>query len=304
MNNPLVSVHMITYNHAPYIAEAIESVLMQKTNFAFELILGEDCSPDNTRQICQEYADKYPNIVKLLPADKNIGSVPNFMKTLKACKAKYVAICDGDDYWTDPNKLQIQTDFLENNPDYVACFHDGFIVNDDTGEQFLAGKIESEGLVDFENNFIIRGGGLVPTASFFFRNVLKDKYPDFLYNILPTDWAVHILLGYYGKMNYLKKPMCAYRRHAGNCWFTFEDNPDVFIKRSSSDVEVLKEFNEFTKGEFNEAVQKAVEKRYNAWFKKRYSTRVKDNWFLFKLFPRPYFHLFRKYFFKNFLFLK
>mgnify|MGYP001248218371 CR=1 FL=1 len=116
---PLVSVHMITYNHEKYIAQAIEGVLMQKTNFLFELVIGEDCSTDSTRVICKEYADRYPNIIKLLPdAGKNLGMMENAIRTTMACTGKYIALCEGDDYWTDPYKLQKQVDFLEAHNDY------------------------------------------------------------------------------------------------------------------------------------------------------------------------------------------
>ena len=116
--NPLVSVHMITYNHEKYIAQAIESALMQKTNFDYEIVIGEDCSTDKTRKIVDTYAKKYPDKIKLILNEKNIGMIPNFIKTLNMCRGKYIAMLEGDDYWTDPYKLQKQVDFLETNPDY------------------------------------------------------------------------------------------------------------------------------------------------------------------------------------------
>lgn len=109
----LVSVCMITYNHELYIADAIESIITQKTNFSFELIIGEDHSTDNTFNICLEYQKKYPNIIKLIRSSKNIGFKENFYKSLKACSGKYIAFCEGDDYWIDLFKLQKQINFLE-----------------------------------------------------------------------------------------------------------------------------------------------------------------------------------------------
>jgi glycosyltransferase involved in cell wall biosynthesis len=117
-NQTLVSVCMITYNHEPYIREAIEGVLMQECNYQNKLVIGEDCSTDKTRRICREYAQKYPEIIKLLPSEKNLGTIPNFLRTLQACTGQYIAFCEGDDYWTDPCKLQKQVDFLNTNPDY------------------------------------------------------------------------------------------------------------------------------------------------------------------------------------------
>lgn len=114
-NDILVSVWMTTYNHESYISEAIEGVLNQKTNFSYELIIGEDNSTDNTRQICLDYENKYPGTIKLILNNQNIGLIANYNMTLQKCKGKYVAYCDGDDYWSDPLKLQKQVDFLERN---------------------------------------------------------------------------------------------------------------------------------------------------------------------------------------------
>jgi glycosyltransferase involved in cell wall biosynthesis len=121
MGNPLVSVCMITYNHEFYIREAIEAVLMQKTNFPIELIIGEDCSNDNTRKIVREYEKKYPAIIVGQYPETNRGMMENFTTVLQSARGKYIALCEGDDYWTDPLKLQKQVDFLEENGDYSLC---------------------------------------------------------------------------------------------------------------------------------------------------------------------------------------
>lgn len=114
---PLVSICMITYNHESYIKQALNSVLMQKCDFLYEIIIGEDCSKDETLKICQEFSNRHPQI-KLLPTSTNLGMIPNFVRTLKACKGKYIAILEGDDYWCDPLKLKKQVDFLEANAEY------------------------------------------------------------------------------------------------------------------------------------------------------------------------------------------
>lgn len=123
-NNKLsVSICMITYNHEPYIAEAINGVVMQKCDFPIELVIGEDCSTDSTRKICEEYADNF-SLIKLLPSERNIGMFNNFNRTLQSCTGKYIAICEGDDYWIDEYKLQKQVDFLENNEDFGVVHAD------------------------------------------------------------------------------------------------------------------------------------------------------------------------------------
>jgi glycosyltransferase involved in cell wall biosynthesis len=127
-NIPLVSICMITYNHELYIKQAIESIIMQDTNFQFELIIGDDCSSDNTIQICESYKERYPWI-KLHKAASNYGVIKNFIRTLHLCKGKYIALCEGDDYWVDRNKLQLQIDFLEDKAEYSMVFTDYSVVD-------------------------------------------------------------------------------------------------------------------------------------------------------------------------------
>ena len=110
---PLVSVCMTTYNHEHYIAEAIESVITQRVNFALEIVIGEDCSTDNTLAICRDYQSRYPEIIRIVAWENNIGMHANYRRTIEACSGKYIAMLDGDDYFTDPNKLQMQVDALE-----------------------------------------------------------------------------------------------------------------------------------------------------------------------------------------------
>ena len=119
-----VSVCMLTYNHEPFIADAIEGVLMQEADFGIELVIGEDCSTDKTRTLCEAYAAKFPDKINLLPTSKNLGIQKNFLRTFSACLgAEYVALCDGDDRWTDKNKLSVQVEFLRQNPYFTAHAH-------------------------------------------------------------------------------------------------------------------------------------------------------------------------------------
>lgn len=132
---PVVSVCMITYNHEKFIAQAIESVLMQKTNFDFELVIGEDFSIDRTREICISYKRKYPEKINLILNEKNLGMIPNFINTIHQCKGEYIALLEGDDFWTDPYKLQKQVDFLESNTEFSACAHQSETIYDFKIEQ-------------------------------------------------------------------------------------------------------------------------------------------------------------------------
>jgi len=127
---PLVSTLMLTYNHAPYVARAIEGVVQQKTNFAFELVIGEDCSTDGTREIVFDYAKRFPDIIRVITSEQNVGMKKNGYRTYQACRGKYVTYCEGDDYWHRLDKLQLQTDYLESHPDcgLVYSDHDRYFV--------------------------------------------------------------------------------------------------------------------------------------------------------------------------------
>ena len=118
---PLVSVCVTAYNHAPYIAECLESILSQRTDFGVEIIIGEDCSRDSTRQICEAYAERYEERIRLLESERNVGMRANYRRVVEAARGEWIAFCDGDDYFTDQNKLQMQVDALRARPDCALC---------------------------------------------------------------------------------------------------------------------------------------------------------------------------------------
>ena len=121
--NPTVSISCITYNHEKYIKDAITGFLMQKTDFPIEIVISDDCSTDSTLSIVQDYCRSHPDQIRLMANERNIGVVPKFSQAIGACKGKYIALCEGDDYWIDPLKLQKQVDFLEAHPECSICCH-------------------------------------------------------------------------------------------------------------------------------------------------------------------------------------
>jgi glycosyltransferase involved in cell wall biosynthesis len=132
-NLPLVSICCITYNHEKYIAQAIDSFLMQETDFDVEIVIGDDCSTDATPLIIEEYRLKYPGKIRVLPRKKNLGSEVNFIKTIQECNGKYVALCEGDDYWTDSLKLEKQVKALEDRPTFSICVTKHSILDEESG---------------------------------------------------------------------------------------------------------------------------------------------------------------------------
>lgn len=126
---PMVSIQMLAYNHEKYIKKALDSILMQKVNFTYEIVVGEDCSQDSTRTILLQYKEKYPDKIKLILHEKNVGMLKNSNYIREQCIGKYCAVCEGDDYWTDPYKLKKQIEFLEKNPEYVGTAHKVMVVD-------------------------------------------------------------------------------------------------------------------------------------------------------------------------------
>lgn len=210
MSEVMVSVCMITYNHEAFIKEAIEGVLMQQTSFPIELVIGEDCSTDRTREICIEYQQKYPDKIRLLLNEKNLGMMPNFIQTLNACTGKYIALCEGDDYWTDPLKLQKQVDFLEENEAYAICFHDVEVVFENKVPEKGKG-FEYEGNKDeFTFDDLLFTGNLMHTPSVVFRRQEKT-FPEI--DAVTGDYFLHLYNAYYGKIKRLREKMACYRVH-------------------------------------------------------------------------------------------
>lgn len=134
MQEPLVSIVCITYNHESYLRKALDGFLMQETSFPVEIVLAEDCSSDGTRLICEEYAAKYPDRINYIWSEYNVGAVANERRAMAAARGKYIATCEGDDYWTDPLKLQHQVDFMEAHPECSVTWHRYRILNGMTGE--------------------------------------------------------------------------------------------------------------------------------------------------------------------------
>lgn len=212
MELPLLSVCLITYNHEKFIRQAIEGILMQKVDFDWELIIADDCSTDNTREIIREYKQKYPNFIKLIFQDKNVGAAKNWMDLISSPKSKYIAYLEGDDYWTDPLKLQKQVDFLESNPDYVLCFHEINILK-------LDGEIVDDFITKVPENYesietLARLGNYIHTPSIVFRNVIKEFPFEFEFSPI-GDYFLYLILAEHGKLKFLEEKMAVYRYGVG-----------------------------------------------------------------------------------------
>lgn len=212
-----VSIAMVTYRHERFLAEAIESVLNQRTTFDFELVIGDDCSPDRTAEIAREYAAKYPDRVRLYEQPRNLGLTHNLSRTIDACRGQYVAWLEGDDFWTSPEKLQRQADYLDANPDCAWCFTRAIVV-DENGQEIDAPPAvrtvkPKYTLADYLSRIF------QPRAcTVMFRHRLFERFPDWFYGMPTGDMPLHVLNAQTGDIGFVDEVMAAYRIHPGGVW--------------------------------------------------------------------------------------
>ena len=250
--NPKVSVHMITYNHVKLIAQAIVSVLMQETDFPVELVIGEDCSTDGTRSVVQAYANKYPNVIRAVLPDHNLGMHKNFEAVRAACRGEYVALLEGDDYWTDSAKLKKQIAFLNRHGDFSLCFHSCTVYNKRDGKDQK--WVLPQGLKKdiFETEDII-GPWFIPTASILFRNYDDFELPAWVENCQSGDLPFLLLMSLRGKFKYLDVSMSVWRLHSGGVSASHRGYSKVI-----GIVYIYESFNAHTRYKYKEKIREAI----------------------------------------------
>lgn len=227
-----VSVCMITYNHEKFIAQAVESVMMQQTDFDLELVVGEDCSTDGTRQVLAELREKYPDKIKLLLPESNLGMNRNFIQTLETCSGDYIALLEGDDYWTCSTKLAEQVAFLQANLQCVACFHNVEVIDhsvnaESTRSRLAAVGVQEEPFFPVPPREVLNLEDMVtrnyiPTCSFMVRGGVARRViqslPNRFFLLKMADWPLFILFAQHGGIARIKGTMATYRLHDGGVW--------------------------------------------------------------------------------------
>jgi glycosyltransferase involved in cell wall biosynthesis len=209
---PLVSVRVATYNHEKYIAQCIEGILMQKTDYPFEVIIGEDCSTDRTRQIVLSYQEKYPEKVRALLSPQNLGPARNSLQIYQACRGKYHAMCEGDDYWIDPLKLQKQVNIMEAHPEVSLCFHNAIVFNEPATATRLFIETPLKESLDFADACQLG----TPTASVMARSEILATLPEWRLKIWCGDVLFRLWCAHHGTLHYLNEIMSVYRVHSGS----------------------------------------------------------------------------------------
>jgi len=223
-SSPVVSVCLITYQHAPFIREALESVLCQEASFPFEICIGEDDSSDGTREICKEYARRFPDRIRLFLRSRSevlfINGRPsgrlNLVRTLKECQGKYVALLEGDDYWTSPKKLQRQVDFLEEHQDVALCGHGVALVGKRSQDEEFIDPPQPSGLSCSTQELL--GGMIIHTSTIMLRNWYDWDFPPWFFELPMGDWPLAIMCSLRGRIAFLPDTMSAYRLHGKGRW--------------------------------------------------------------------------------------
>lgn len=214
---PKLSVLITSYNHEKYIQEALESVLAQQTQFPFEVIVSDDCSTDHTRKILEDYQQRHPSIIKLLPAEKNLGITKNLQKGLSACSGEYIAILEGDDYWISPYKLQRQVDFLDHRPECSFCFNGLLILNDDgVYVEHQNGLSPASSSLSIEE--LIGNNSIANFSTCMYRNGVVQKLPSKIYDVFTVDWMFNMACAEAASIGYIPLQMTIYRRQGQGAW--------------------------------------------------------------------------------------
>lgn len=271
---PLVTVSITTYNHEKYIRRTIESVFEQECNFPVEVVICNDASTDNTHEIILDAIKGHKN-VKYIKQEKNVGISLNFIDSLINASGKYIAVLDGDDFWIDKNKLQLQVDFLDQHDNYIACFTDSVMFWGDDIPAYGALKDRHKRNLALSN--LDEGGIWIPTSTFMYkRSIINDTLPEEYRNIRMVDIFLFYLVMSKGDIGYINKVTSAYRKHHDGIWSGLNELEQINFRLAN--FEKMKEYfsdNTILYRHFSKTVSEAK--------------RLKLNYRL-----RTYFHALRK----------
>ena len=214
---PKVSVAMITYNHEKFIGKAIDSVLAQEIEVKVELVIGEDCSVDTTRSIVETYAARFPGVFRLVTSNENVGTMKNFVRTIQACRGDYIAFLEGDDYWTNKDKLRLQTAFLDEHPDCALCHHRVSYLDDAT-KQIVSDFPPPQHRQRRTAGSELVNGNFIQTCSLMIRRKAIPPLSKDFAKLKLGDYPICVLASQNGWIGYIDQNMSVYRLHPGSAW--------------------------------------------------------------------------------------
>jgi glycosyltransferase involved in cell wall biosynthesis len=248
-----LSVVIITYNHERYIAQAIESALAQKVNFPYEIVIGEDCSTDGTRAIVADFARRYPGKIRPLFRTHNLGANRNLADVLANCRGDYLAVLEGDDYWTATDKLQRQIDLLDADPDCVICCTRARVLDEASGAATRTNPDLPPG--QYQLNDLLKGN-FIPTCTAVLRRQSAGPLPDWVFRMRMSDWPLWALAARHGSIELMDEVTATYRMHTGGVWSS--------LSRSQGWIEVarmLKALDKELRFEYTGTITEAIAPR-------------------------------------------
>lgn len=256
---PTVSVLVMTYNHAGFIRQALDSVLMQETSFPYEVLISEDCSTDGTRAIVLDYHRRHPGCIRLLLSERNIRNNTVVTRGIEAARGRYIALLDGDDYWTSPHKLQKQVDFLESHPACTLCFHNATVIDEEGARPpwnwTPAGHPEFSTLAD------LWMGNFIATCSAMFRRGVFGEVPEWYTDLFPiTDWPLHLLNAEQGQIGYLNEVMGVYRYHSRGFY-----SPLSEARKQETTLRLYQTLNRNFQYKYDRLVKTGITKYFVEW---------------------------------------
>ncbi len=268
MNTPKVSVCVPTFNHQAYIAQMLDGALAQQTDFEFEIVVGDDASTDQTPAIVGQYAARFPGKIRAFlhptnqgpPQPKEFAGRNNVLQLLKACAGQYVALCEGDDYWTDPLKLQKQADFLDKTPTCAICHHNLRVVYEDGSAAHDFNQSDQK--IDSTLADVLADRWFIGTASTFYRNIFREQdFARWHAKAASGDWALVLQLAATGSIHYLPQTMGVYRKHQGGLSNVHASDNVFFLKNRQ---QMFEDVNVWTDFRFDGIIKKTIEKYQNS----------------------------------------
>jgi glycosyltransferase involved in cell wall biosynthesis len=255
---------MITYNHEAYLREAIEGVLGQQTDFEFELVIGEDCSTDKTREIALGFQERFSNRVRVLCQERNQGANRNLACCYQSSSAEFVALCEGDDRWIAPDKLQRQVDFLRAKPDFSVCFHDVLPFQQDTTQWPMLDPKPEKDVFELSD---LMAGNLMHTCSVLYRRRAAFEFPQWFFDTVIGDIPLHAFHAETGKIGYIDRVMAAYRMHDGGTYSQIG-----LIEKCAQGADMLQKLDAHFEHKFH-AQAKTYEWRFATLLAREHETR-------------------------------
>jgi glycosyltransferase involved in cell wall biosynthesis len=248
-----VSVDLLTYNHEKFIAHALDSILMQQVDFDYEIVIGEDCSTDNTRNIVIDYQKRHPDKIRLLLHEKNVGSINNDIQVLKTCQGEYIAWLEGDDYWTSPHKLRKQVEYLDKHQGCSACFHPVTVFYENGSVEPYLSPCCSNRRRELSLEDLLESTTITTCSIMFRKSKLDESLIDVYSESVFGDWEFFIFLAQRGSIGYVDEAMAAYRKHNGGIYTGASS-----LNKLKDRIEMFKNLNAYLKFKYNKTYKELI----------------------------------------------